>query len=293
MRFYLIIFLIAACTAKEQMQEDSALDSTQQQLSIGSIVYRDSLHALPYEFESNRRGLIIFNHVVDKHESNNCDEALKDFFAFQNRLINELNQKLYTRPDYETINTLIWADTTLYAPAAVRLQKQLKQQGLLFLSTEGSIYIDADTEPIRTTFYECLSKSTKLFFEQYEFETNQGFAEDGGMYISEKELADRLGFWEEFVMNNPNHVFKDYADNNLKYYRYYLMMGMDNTPAFDYESGKLLNEYELALIYYQQRYSKTPSARIYKDYLTLLAKQGNRLVGDAAKFPEKYLPWPK
>jgi hypothetical protein len=286
-----IILLLAACSTKSQLGEESTADSTPQQVLIGSASYRDSLNILPYEFRSNRQGLEIFSRSVDKGDSSNCDVALKDFLGFQKRLLDELNKQLYDRPDIDTINTLIWADTTLYAHAALKFQNELLQQGLVIRSTEGGVYIDADMEPIRATFYKYLTSPTKLFFAQFMIENNQGIAEDGGMYISERELADRLGFWEEFVMDNPNHIFKDFADDNIKSYRYYLMVGMDNTPAFDFESNKLLKEYKQALIYYQQRFGKTPGAGIFKEYLTLLEKNNDLSVGEVARFSYSYNPW--
>ncbi|MBN8651736.1 MAG: hypothetical protein J0L67_09925 [Cytophagales bacterium] len=292
MRFIcFIVVLLAACATKSQWGGESTPDLTQAVL-IGSAHYRDSLQVLPnYEFESNRRGLDIFSRSIDKNDSSRCDKALKDFLSFQKKLIDELNQQLYARADFDTINTLIWADTTLYAQSALTFQNELRQQGLLIRSTEGGVYIDADMEPIREIFYKYLTSSTKLFFDQFALESNQGIAEDGGMYISERELADRLGFWEEFIMNNPGHIFKDFAEDNVKYYRYYLMVGMDNTPAFDFESRKLLTAYKQALIYYQQRFGKTPGATIFKKYLTLVETNNDMLVGEAAQFADSYTPW--
>lgn len=289
---WFIVFLLAACSTKNQLSQEAKPDSTEYRVLIGSAHYRDSLNVLPYySFNSNRKGLEIFSRSIDKSDSSRCDEALKDFLRFQKQLIDELNQQLYARPDFDTINTLIWADTILHALKALTFQKELHQEGLLIRFSEGGIYIDADMEPIRATFYSYLTRPTKLFFDQFMFESNQGIAEDGGMYITEYELADRLGFWEEFVMNNPNHIFKDFADDNIKYYRYYLMIGMDNTPAFDFESRKLQAKYKQALIYYQQRFGKTPGAPIFKKYLTLVESNNDMLVGEAAQFVDSYTPW--
>lgn len=290
MRFiYFIALLLTACGAKNQVGKESNSDSILSVL-IGSAHYHDSLQLLPAVIESNRKGLDIFSRSIEKSDSSMCDEALKNFLGFQKQLVNELNQQLYARPDFDIINTLIWADTTLYAQSAIAFQKELRQQGLLIRSTEGGVYIDADLEQIRATFYNFLTSSTKLFFNQFAFESDRGIAEDGGMYISERELADRLGFWEEFIMNNPGHLFKDFADDNINYYRYYLMVGMDNTPAFDFESHKLREANKQALIYYEQRFANTPSATIFKKYLVLLETNNNMLVGDAAQFADIYTP---
>lgn len=288
---YLIFLMLACCSTKSQISEKTDIDLYHPPEQLISAVYRDSLHALPFDFETNRRGLEIFTRNFDKIDSTLCDIALKDFLEFQKKLLDELNQRLYNNPNFDTINTLIWADTSLHAPAALKLQQQLKQQGLIFRSTEGTIYLDADTEPIRTAFYTYLSESTQVFFDQYEMEANQGFAEDGGMLISTAELADRLGFWEEYLMKYPNPVFKDFALENIKYYRYYLMVGMDNTPAFDFESHKLLTEFEKALHYYQDRFGRTQSAPIFQRYLELIAQNANKSGVAVDKFTDQYRPW--
>ncbi len=70
-------------------------------------------------------------------------------------------------------------------------------------------------------------------------------------------------------------------------------MGMDNTPAFDFESEILLPEYEKALLYYQDRFGRTPSAPIFRTYLELLAKSNSKSGIEVAKFTDQYLPWDK
>jgi hypothetical protein len=280
-----------ACNTKNQLAESPVVEKVQQVESIISSVYRDRLNALPFEFESNRKGLDLFRQFVEQDKDINSDIALKDFLEFQKRLLDELNQQLYKRPDFETINSLIWADTTEYAPEAVKLSRLLNEQGLLFKATEGAVYIDRDMEPIRKTFYTHLSEPVRIFFVQYEMELVQGFSEDGGMVISTTELADRLGFWEEFLQRYPNNIFKEYATDNVKYYRYFMMAGMDNTPAFDYESNKLLDEYKQAMIYYQNQFAGTPSATVFRTYLEVLSKNNNQFGKAVEDFTDQYRPW--
>lgn len=273
------------------MTEPAVVKQGQQIDSVNSSLYRDQLNALPYQYESNRKGLELFQAYLDQGKNMDADRALKDFLEFQKRLLDDLNQQLYKRLDFETINTLIWADTTDHAPEAVKLAQQIYQQGLIFKSTEGSVYIDCDMGFVRKTFYAHLSEPVRMFFDQYERESVEGFSEDGGIYISIIDLAKRLGFWEEFLIRYPNNIFKEYAEDDVKYYRYYMMAGMDNTPAFDYDSKELLDEYKEAIIYYQNQFAHTPSAAVFRSYLEVLSKNNNQSCQPVDDFIDPYRPW--
>ena len=110
------------------------------------------------------------------------------------------------------------------------------------------------------------------------------------MYISTLALARRLGFWEEFLIRYPATIFKEHALNNITYYRYYLMVGMDNTPAFDYQSNQLLDEYKEAMIYYHNTFAGTPSADILRAYLDILSKNNHTYNEAVIDFLGQYRP---
>jgi hypothetical protein len=74
-------------------------------------------------------------------------------------------------------------------------------------------------------------------------EENEAYQEDGGLTITALQLADRLAFWDNFIAKYPNHLFQEFAQNNKKYYLYFLLDGTDNTPSFAYENGVIASDF--------------------------------------------------
>lgn len=260
--------------------------------TVRLTVYLDSLIGLPIEVGSAKRALRLFESSFDKSVPSQCDEAFKSFLTFQASLTNQLNSKMYNDPDFEKLNSLVWADKSLHDSLGIEYEQELNENGWLLRSTEGTIYIARDTNPIRMTFFKYLSPATQTFFNQFELEENQILSEDGMLIINSNDLADRLGFWETFSKENPNNLFSDFALENIRYYRYYLLEGMDNTPAFDRFETKLFNkEFELTLNYYNSSYPKTESAKIFKNYQELLTEENMLLTPRVEEFIKKHRPW--
>jgi hypothetical protein len=270
--FLISLFGIQCRTKNVSVNESLAIrDSIPGTHSLMPDVYRSELMGLPVAVESSVKGLLIFINSMDKKDSSNNDLAFKIYLEFQAKLIDSLNNRLNHSPDFETINSLIWADTTLHEKVAKNYEKILNSNGLVLRSTEGMIFIDRDMTPIKSHFYKYLSPSTQRFFLQFANETDIAYSEDGGIVISLKELADRLWFWDAFLHDYPQHVFTDVARNNVEVYLYFLMAGMDNTPAYQ-DDGKLSNEVLEACQYFINKYPTLSSSTVVREYLKLLAE---------------------
>ncbi|WP_045793625.1 hypothetical protein [Acinetobacter brisouii] len=54
---------------------------------------------------------------------------------------------------------------------------------------------------------------------------------DAGLSLSFKELAKRLLFWEKYQIQFPNSHFHKQVVHNIKEYRHFLLLGLENTPV--------------------------------------------------------------
>lgn len=68
------------------------------------------------------------------------------------------------------------------------------------------------------------------------------FAADAGLNISFKELGDYLLNWEKFLKAYPESALLEKARSHYQDYGYTYLMGMDNTPTFEFSDGKLYND---------------------------------------------------
>lgn len=270
MKLWLLAFLLLIHCANKPAQERELVLPTNVSLKINLPAYLDSLQHLSNTPASSLHALEIFRDHFDKQYPEQNDKAFKAYLEYQVILIDTLYNQLIKRPDYEKISSLVWADASLHEPEGLQYENQLNQYGLVLKSTEGFIYIGRSTNPIRAFFYNHLSPATEEFYNQFEFETNQDLAEDGMLLITPKELAVRLAFWDAFLSKHPGHLFAQFAKNNTRDYLHYLMEGMDNTPAFDFETKKLYPEFLEAYQYLNHNYPTLACTAVINEYLILL-----------------------
>jgi hypothetical protein len=141
-----------------------------------------------------------------------------------------------------------------------------------------------------TFFYNHLSPATQEFYDQFEAETNQDLSEDGGLLITPVELAQRLAFWQEFLSRYPNNLFAQFARNKVAYYQYYLLAGMDNTPAFDFETNKMQPEFIEGYAYLNQHHPDLACTKVFNEYLTLLKTTNYKRTEAVSHFIEQHRP---
>jgi len=253
--------------------------------------YVDSLALLPLEATSTAKARQLFTERFVSENLGPYDRLFLSYLEFEKVIIDSLNSQLINNPAYERINSLVWRDTTRYEPEALTYQQQMLAQGFVLGSTEGSIYIDRATEPLRATFYSHLSEAGQAYFTQWEREVNEGLADDGGLIIPVNDLANRLAYWDKFIKKYPKHIFTPMAQEDVKVYLYFLMAGMDNTPAFDHESDSLEPDFRKALESFVTDDTNLESVRIIKEYLELLKANDFKRTNKIDQFIEKHSIW--
>jgi hypothetical protein len=286
-----LICSLLSCKKEKDVTTESGIISAAKKDSVTIEEFERALNQLPDSISSLLKGLEIFKNDFDKSNPETNDKAFKIYLAFQTALIDSLNQQLMENPNYEKISSLIWADTSLHEKEGKRFASELKQNGLTLESSEGMIYIDRETKILRDHFFEWLTPPSQKFFNQFESETNQPESSDGGFIIPMKDFADRLGFWDTFQASYPSHMYSTYARNNVEYNLYFFMIGLDNTPAFSYDDGKLDKEFLEAYKYFIQKYPDVKSAGVMKEYLQLLEKAGYKQTEEVKAFSAKYNPY--
>jgi hypothetical protein len=129
MKYFLLLFIIGlSCTPKpaENKPEDELSAAKQ----ITAKAYADSLQRLPFTPSSSLHALEIFRDQVDKQYPSENDKAFQQYLNYQVKLIDSLYNQLVKRPDYEAIESLIWADQSQHQPEGLQYEKELNQNGL-------------------------------------------------------------------------------------------------------------------------------------------------------------------
>jgi hypothetical protein len=295
---FVLLLVLVQCKRPEAEVVSVTEDTTEvSQATSDEIVewslqqYEGELASLPMESESAMTGLNYFNDHVIKDDSVDNDKALKMYLDFQAKLIEGLNNRLMESSDYDEINSLVYDDPAQHTATAFSFEKQITESGLAIAFEEGSVFIDTDPAVIKDHFYNVVTVGTKTYLDQFEIEKNETSSGDAGIIISITEFADRLGKWDTFTQRYPSNVFVEEATKLMKYYRYFLLVGMENTPAFDYESTRVSQEFLSAYEYFLTRYPSTASAPVIKNYLDLLEQAEYQKTQQVAEFVNQYNPY--
>jgi Bacterial SH3 domain len=125
--------------------------------------------------------------------------------------------------------------------------KRLAENGFRINTTEGYYFPTLDTKKLKSLLANAgLTQATSALLDYEVIEDEQRTSEDGGLAISIDELAKRAIFWDAWALKNQFHVLGEQGINTAKWLASDLLIGQDNTPAFDYETKKLNPDFQKA-----------------------------------------------
>lgn len=146
--------------------------------------------------------------------------------------------------------------------------------GLTLLQTEGENYVDVKYDYYYKLFKGRVSPALNDYLKIRMKELRQGFSEDAELLISFHQLYRRVLTWEKFNKKYPDFFYRQETQLNYQTYLSTLITGMDNSPVFDYDSGKLFPIIHDLFLDIVSRHNSLKSTRVIKEYYELL-KESN------------------
>lgn len=238
-----------------ELNQEQEPNSKKSELPLGLSILKD------FEQNSSERSV--------KENDSLFIEFLKSFTTYQDNM----NDLLFDDPNYDTYNTLIYADENLVKPMAKEFEDSVRDMGFYVSMSEGMIFLEKDPQFL-SKFSEYLSERMNTFRIQYSKEIEYPLAEDGGIIISSGELIQRVLFWEKFRDENSDFELPDYSNDQFEMHLFYLMFGMDNTPIHDWSDSlkirpEVIENYRLII----ERYQNSKAAEYLNDYLNYLEQK--------------------
>lgn len=154
-----------------------------------------------------------FNNSTDK------EQAFKEYFDTVTQYTDILNSK---------ISNVGYFDSSFF-----------KQYGFETYMAEGDYYLRYPYTNMTQLFDVPQDWQDWL----YILSKRQNDLEDAGLMISVEELRKAIVSISDFIKKYPNFVAKDDVDEKLKYYYFYYLDGIDNSPIYDYETNKVKPTY--------------------------------------------------
>lgn len=176
--------------------------------------------------------------------------------------------------------------------------KKLAACGLWVDQTEGAYFVVPDPGAMAKHVSMKCTPTMRDYLAQIAKETKNRNSEDNGLVITPKELATRMFFWENFSQKNSSFILKNEAENNFRDDLHTLVMGMNNTPAFDYENKELNPDFKDAYEWIVREHGSSIGGSTIRGYydlvkankmkLTPAVEQKQKMISER-EFP--YMEW--
>ena len=203
------------------------------------------------------------NNIIAKLKSSNQKEADRLF----NQYYNETSEYFYENGNgilNENIRSKSFNKTELNEINS----KILNKYGLILeYAGEGTYAVGARPDFYYNIFKDYVSDAYKEYLKITADKNEGNFADDAGITITFKELADRIIVWENFMKKYPaadKDLKKNVKEKVLQYRNAYIL-GLDNTPTMS--SGKnpsILEKNNREFNRFIKDYPKSPTAEIIK-----------------------------
>jgi Bacterial SH3 domain len=160
--------------------------------------------------------------------------------------------------------------------------------GLEMRFPEGMMYLALKPGLAISTVEPFVSKTMRRYLEIRKKEEANIWMEDAGLNITPLELADRAITWDTFLEENPDFPLETTITQTRNGYQSVLIVGSDNTPAFDYTTGKLDKSWKDAWDWVLKTKPNSDTGKLLQEWNDILKADGGKRGPKAEKFLEEY-----
>jgi SH3-like domain-containing protein len=204
-----------------------------------------------------------------------ADQAVVPLIAYLDKIAESVNTQLGNRADEDDLYLKFNPVQGQKMEPKYKAERDAWEAcGLELTFPEGILYLALKPGLMIPTLEPLVSKSMRRYLEIRKKEESHIWTADGGLTITPMEVADRAVTWDVFLADNPDFAFKKDIEGSKINYLACLLVGADNTPAFDYDSGKLLGtEFKEAWEWVLKSNPKTETGKVVQEWWNVLKSE--------------------
>lgn len=256
-------------TKTETAQTATASENTIAVDGVKLKTYQDFLNTLDTaNISSSSKAGEEFKKLFASADTETSDSAYCLFRDFHQRMVIPRQNII----DENNESYLGFFGETPVSKKAKDYRDMLQKNGFDLNQTEGYVYTEVSYKFQKKYVFDRLSPAMQSYFIQTQKEITEGTASDGGLIVEPKVLAERVVFWEEFLKKYPNFRWNIEATSSTGWFTDMLLNGLDNTPAFDYETKMLNVSYQQAYRFLMDNKAETQAKKILAEYYPILSQ---------------------
>jgi curved DNA-binding protein CbpA len=209
-----------------------------------------------------------------KRSSKSEDRKIIDFLDGYRVLVNQMNQIFYEDENYHKVSSALYSNQLEIKTEVFKFFEKLENNGFKISQSEGSPFIEEKSSHLRSVLEPNISDATVLeYLDLYLVSIDSPCCQDAALMISYDDLINRTYHWGELITKAENSSLADIASRRFANHLYLLFLGIDNTPAFDYDTGLYNNELIKKLEQHKLDYPSALSSLEVSNYLKLLESE--------------------
>ena len=193
---------------KKKKVEESNVEKTEVVAKIEDEEIRailpDETFKLLETFSENKKEVIEKLKTLNKEES---DKLLFTYISENTSLLERIEATINV--DDKLGNTTEEYD---------KLVEFFEKNEIILLDGPGKLWLAEFPDFYHNIFKDYVSEEYKEYLELTSKYKDRNFILIGTMYLSQADLGERIGNWEEFLLKYPNNVFKKDIEGNIVYY---------------------------------------------------------------------------
>jgi hypothetical protein len=208
-----------------------------------------------------------------KEKVESTDKIIMNFLLEYTKIEEEFNEILYEQNNFDSLNSLISQDESQILQYAIDFEQKVNANGFSITSSEGMIYLVKNTDFIKAEIVELIDPVASEFLNLYCNKIDMKCCEDAGIIISKQELISRIYNWGEFIDKSTDLAYEKYAENVFNTYLNLAYTGLDNTPAFDWDTEIFNTELADLMNDIITQNPNSKAAKDFKPFINILTRE--------------------
>ncbi|XID93166.1 hypothetical protein ACF3MZ_01100 [Paenibacillaceae bacterium WGS1546] len=235
-----------------------------------------------------------FRSSVAEVQPTQADELVREMEAYYETNLPETEKAFEDSGVQQALMQLEWpiseqAIEDMTDDEVKELAEETLAGGYKLETAEGYIFPVVDYGRL-LSFGDRVSIAMKAYLELMAAESDAPAAKDAALVISWDELASRALAAESFVVTFPDTPERAEAERRFLLYLQFYLIGLNNTPIFDYETFELLPEVKAQYEQMAASHAGTITGQLTAEWLNALEEANGQVFGRGANGEQTDIP---
>jgi hypothetical protein len=278
--FCFTLFSCSNCNPVVQPKEEKAHLAREVKPSLAA--FTDTLKKLHREAPATIDHAVRLYGLLAPYDSTGADSAAAALMGFVEEVVARENERLLH--DTTNYTALLHPSDSNLTEKQKAVSSEMRQNKLKPVSDgEGGVYLVPFYETILPGIKDKTSAPLDNYLDLAAKEDTTPVFRDAGLAIEMPELADRLVLSEHLLAQKLPRRFEAAVARLNRFYTNALINGADNSPAIEYNSTTLNEEFKKGYDYLLAKYPSTKAAAKVNVWMAVVASGDKRKMDDFRK----------